>query len=149
MRPVVLVIALAACGTDNKTEPPIFPADYAATYREVRNCRASVEHGPVRIRVLAAPDAFTAYTTHNAAFTTGAILLKEEYPEEDTACAGPIKAWTVMEKLDDGSAPATIDWHWQKVASNRKTMTNDDPGCIGCHTNCVAPQGYLYTCTQP
>ncbi len=146
---LALVCCAAACGTDNKTEAPIFAADYASSYTEVRNCRPSVEHGPVNIRVLAAPDALTTYTTHNGPFTTGAILLKEEYPEADTACAGPIKQWTVMEKLDDGSATAMLDWHWQKVDKSRKPIMVDDPTCIACHKMCQAPQGYLNTCTLP
>ena len=149
MRRAVLVVALVACGSDPKTEPPIFPTDYATTYREVRNCRPSVEHGPVNIHVLASPDAFTPYKMRAAPFPTGAILLKEEFAESDTACAGPIKQWTVMEKLDDGTSAATLDWHWQKVDSKRKTIMDDDQTCIACHTMCVAPQGYLHTCTDP
>ncbi len=144
----VMLLAAASCSGD-AGKPVIFAADYAATYTEVRNCRPSVEHGPVNIRVLAAPDALDAYETRAAPFATGAILLKEEYPDADTTCAGPIKDWTVMEKLDDGSAPATLDWHWQKVDAKRHVMMDDDMTCIACHTNCGPPDGYLHTCTAP
>jgi hypothetical protein len=127
----------------------IFPADYADTYTEVRNCRMSVEHGPVNIRVLAAPDALATYMTRTGTFADGAILLKEERDEGDSTCSGPIKAWTVMEKLPDGTAPATLDWHWQKIDAKRGVMTDNDPGCISCHTDCGPPDGYLHTCTMP
>ena len=148
----VVAVAILASTSSSCSDPAkavIFPADYAATYTEVRNCRMSVEHGPVNIRVLAAPDALDAYTTRAAPFSTGAILLKEEYPEGDTTCAGPLKAWTVMEKLDDGSAPAALDWHWQKVDAKRHVLTDNDQTCIACHMNCAPPSGYLNTCTEP
>jgi hypothetical protein len=148
-RAETLLVLLVGCGGD-PSEPPLFPADYAATYTEVRNCRPSIEHGAVNVHVLAAPDALETYTTRTGPFSTGAIVLKEEYAEQDDTCAGPIRAWTVMEKLDDGTSPATLDWHWQKVNAQRTTTSVNDETCTTCHAMCDSENGgYLHTCTQP
>jgi hypothetical protein len=146
----LVIGAFAGCGNDPPPIKPSFPVDYAATYQEVRNCRPSIEHGTVNIRVLASPDALVPYTGRAQPFPTGAILLKEEYAFDDDACAGPIRYWTMMEKLDDGSAPPLLDWHWQKVDANRNVKLNDDETCTTCHQMCDATNGwYDYTCTMP
>jgi len=143
----IAVALTAACGGDVK---PLFPADYATTYQEVRNCRPSVEHGPVNVHVLASPDALVPYTGRAEPFPEGAILVKEEFAEADTTCSGAIRAWTAMEKLADGSSPATLDWHWQKLDPGRHVTMDDDVTCTRCHQGCdPPPDGYLYTCTAP
>ena len=148
MRHAVLLLVVAACSGD--ASKPLFPTDYASTYTEVRNCRPSVEHGAVTIRVLAAPDALVPYTGRTQPFPTGAILLKEEYADSDDTCAGPIKQWTVMQKIADGSAPTLLDWHWQKVDAKHHVILEDDDTCIACHQMCDAAHGgYLNTCTVP
>jgi hypothetical protein len=141
---------LVACGSDDAGDPPVFPADYATTYQQVRNCRFSLEHDLVRMRVLAAPDAFTAYTGRAEPFPTGAILLKEQYDSADMACEGPIIGITVMQKLDVGSSPATLDWFWQETDENARPIAIDSMRCTRCHTSCgKAPEGYDGTCTMP
>jgi hypothetical protein len=149
---VIAARLLAACGDDGGGDPPVFPADYAATYQQVRNCRLSIEHDLVRIRVLASPDALQPYTTHTAPFPTGAIVLKEEYGTNDTACAGPIINYTVMQKLDAGTSPETIGWTWQDVDASFRVKRDSEniARCIGCHTDCgKPPDGYDGTCTLP
>ncbi|HEU0037019.1 MAG TPA: cytochrome P460 family protein [Kofleriaceae bacterium] len=147
------LVSLVACGggADDTSDPPLFPEDYAATYTEVRNCRASIEHGPIRIRVMASPEALGPYTDRVSKFPTGAIVLKEQYDDGDTACAGPILEYTVMQKLDVGSATAELDWAWQEVtASTFKTKTIDAGQCVACHKDCITPpDGYDGTCTTP
>lgn len=140
----------AACGSDS-TAPPLFPANYRTTYQEVRNCRHSNDHDQMTIRVLASPEAYMPYMTRTAPFPTGAIVLKEQYDMADTTCAGPIERFTVMEKLDDGAAPAALDWEWQQVDGSLHTMAVDLKRCISCHTDCGQPAngGYAGTCTQP
>jgi hypothetical protein len=104
----------------------------------------------VRIRVVASPDAVTPNRGRTAAFPTGAIVLKEQYHDSDTTCAGPIVDFTVMQKLDVGSSPETLDWHWQKVDTNLRTIETDIMRCTRCHTSCgVAPEGYDGTCAVP
>lgn len=130
----------------------MFPADYAATYQQVRNCRLSIEHDMVRIRVLASPDALGPYNTRTAPFPTGAVVLKEEYDTNDTACAGPIVSYTVMQKLDAGTSPSTIGWTWQEVDARFRVKQDSEEiaRCIGCHTDCgKPPDGYDGTCTLP
>jgi len=148
---LVLAALAAGCSGDDGGggTPPLFPTDYAASYQEVRNCRASIEHGAVRIRVLAAPDALTPYTGRTAPFPTGAIVLKEEYDDSDLDCTGPKVNYTVMQKLDVGSSAETLDWTWQEVGPDLKDREADIRRCYQCHTDCNAPEGYDHTCTVP
>jgi hypothetical protein len=129
---------------------PAFPEDYAATYTEVRNCRQSGDHDLNVIRILADPAALAAYRDRAEPFPVGSVVLKEEFEFGDTTCSGPIKQWTVMEKLEVGSSPDTLDWAWQTVDADRNVVDEDLPQCIGCHTGCgVAPDGYDGTCAVP
>jgi Cytochrome P460 len=129
---------------------PLFPADYAATYQQVRACRNSLDHDLHRIRVVASPDALASYNGRTMPFPAGAIVLKEEYEGSDTTCAGPIVSFTVMKKLAAGSAAATLDWQWQEVSGDRRTVNEDNRSCVGCHKFCgVPPEGYDGTCTVP
>ena len=121
---LIAAASLGAAGCDDDGEPALFPADYAATYQEVRNCRFSLEHDLMRIRVLAAPDALAVYTGRTGPFPEGAVVLKEEYADTDTACAGPIVSFTAMQKLPAGASPATLDWTWQETDARRKTLVS-------------------------
>ena len=133
---------LAACGTD--AAPPAFPATYATSYVEVRNCRSSSDHDLHKIRVLADPAALAPYRDRNAEFPTGAIVLKEEYDFADGNCTGQVIEWTVMEKV---AASSNLGWSWQRVDVDRDVVAEDNTRCINCHTQCgVAPDGYLGTC---
>ena len=148
---VGLLAACAACGGgDGGEQTSLFPADYAASYVAVRPCRPSADHDLNNVTVLADPAAAAVYRARDRPFPTGSVVLKAEYEFGDTACTGPIQQWTVMVQLAAGSAPATLDWHWQKVDASRAVLTDDEPRCIGCHTACgVAPDGYAGTCSAP
>jgi len=148
---VLAACALLACSDDDKGEDvALFPVDYAQTYQQVRNCRMSLEHGFIPIRVLAAPDALAAYQGRNAPFPEGAIVIKEEYQGGDSTCSGPPMRFTVMKKLATGSAPEALDWTWQEVDSDRASTGKDLMRCIGCHTDCgKPPEGFDGTCTVP
>ncbi len=144
MRWAYLLLVVGACADD---PTPEFPADYATTYTEVRNCRSSSDHDLHRIRVLAAPEAIGAYTTRMTPFPVDSIVLKAEYDFGDTDCTGPVIEWTVMQKL---GTPEDLGWVWQRVAADRSVTTQNDSLCITCHTSCgVAPDGYDGTCTMP
>ena len=142
---------LVGCSDDGPSDSgpaPLFPADYASSYTEVRDCRSSTEHEFAHVRVLADPQALGPYQGRDADFPVGSIVLKEEYDFGDTECTGSITRWTVMQRLATGSAPATLDWSWQDVEASRRVETVDEPRCIGCHTTCgVPPDGYQGTCT--
>lgn len=142
--------ALIACSDDGKADVALFPVDYAATYQQVRNCRMSLEHGFVPIRVLASPDALAPYRDRAAPFPEGSIVLKEEFATNDSACAGKPMRFTVMQKLPTGAATEALDWTWQEVDADRASTGKDLQRCIACHTDCgKPPEGYQGTCTVP
>lgn len=147
-----LALVLVGCdGHEDDVGPePDFPADYAASYVEVRGCRGSGDHELNNIRILADPAALGPYQSRGAPFPVDAVVLKEEYDFGDLACEGPIKQWTVMRRLPTGSAPDTLDWSWQRVDVQRRVFDVDAARCVGCHTGCgVAPDGYEGTCAVP
>ena len=153
MKPA-LAIALGAlagggavgCGGGDAGPEPAFPADYAASFREVRGCRASSDHELNKVRVVADPAAFEPYTTRAAAFPEGAIVLKEEYDFADGACAGAIVRWTVMQR----SAAHPGGWLWQDLDGDRHVVSQDDALCVSCHAGCGRPpDGYEGTCEVP
>src|SRR4051794_38688905 len=119
MRALGVLALLAACGSDGNSEQVLFPADYATTYQQVRNCRHSIDHDLQTIRVLASPDAVTPYMGRAAPFPVGSIVIKEQYDADDTTCAGPILQWTVMQKLPAGTDTDNLDWEWQRVDAKK------------------------------
>lgn len=131
---------------------PIFPADYRSTFVEVRDCRLSIEHGGVNIRVLASPDAARPYLDAADPLPVGSIIVKEEFdgPECDD---GDLIRWRAMRKEEAGFDPEDGDWHWQWVETNFAVRIDrkDDPdpryNCIGCHVRpaCLARD---YMCTE-
>jgi hypothetical protein len=136
-------------GNDDAVEPD-FPADYASSYVEVRNCRPSGDHNLNTIRILASPSALAPYQDREDPFPLDAVVLKEEFDFGDSDCSGPIKEWTVMRRLETGSSSETLDWHWQRVGADRRVLDENKPLCIGCHQGCgVAPDGYDWTCAMP
>ena len=144
-------LGLIGCpGDEDPIVEPDFPADYASSYVEVRDCRGSGDHDLNNIRILASPSALAPYRDRLDPFPEGAVVLKEEYDFGDFSCEGPIKQWTVMRRLADDSAPDTLDWAWQRVDAERVVVDEDGQRCIGCHTGCgVEPEGYEWTCAVP
>ena len=148
---VITLLVVTGCpGDDEPDIAPLFPADYDASYVEVRNCRNSGDHSLHSIRILVDPAARTPYEGRVEPFPVGAVVLKEEYDFGDTTCEGELLTWTVMQKLETGSSPDTLDWAWQTVDPDRVVVDEDEPRCIACHTGCgVAPDGYDGTCAMP
>lgn len=151
---VLLAAALlAGCGDGEAPDSGgdvYFPADYAATYTEVRNCRPSGDHDLNTVRILADSAALEAYNSRNEPFPEGAVVLKEEYEFGDDTCSGELVQWTVMKRLAEGSSPETLDWDWQSVDRDRNVSSQNAGRCIGCHQGCgVAPDGYQGTCAVP
>ncbi|HLU66040.1 MAG TPA: cytochrome P460 family protein [Kofleriaceae bacterium] len=144
-------LALPACGDDGDDGPPaepLFLEDYAATFTEVRDCRGSADHDLNRIRILASPNAVAPYRDRQEPFPPGAVVLKEEYDIADTDCTGEILQWTVMVRLEEGSAPEEqLGWAWQRVGVDRTVHEENAPRCTACHSACgVPPDGYEGTC---
>lgn len=135
------VARLGVCPT-----APIFPADYRATFVEVRDCRPSIEHGGVMIRVLADPASAQAYLEEQNPLPVGSIVIKEEF--DGVACDdADLERWRVMRKEEPGFDPEDGDWHWQWVNRDRSVLFDDKTTCIGCHIRpaCVARD---YMCTE-
>jgi hypothetical protein len=144
MRVVIGLAVLVACSDGAE---PVFPATFAGSYVEVRDCRSSSEHELHRIRVLADPAAQPAYAGRSEPFPTDAIVLKIEYDFADTSCAGSAIEYTAMRKT---AGEARLGWQWQRVTVDRDVESENDPRCITCHTACgVPPDGYLGTCAVP
>jgi hypothetical protein len=154
------LLVAAACGGDDDDDADaapgvdagvaLFPADYAESYTEVRDCRRSGEHRLNIIRVLADPDALAPYRDRDAPFPVGAVVLKEEHDPADSACEEPPTRWTVMVKLGEGADPDRLDWRWQDVDADRSVLSEDQSLCYGCHESCGnPPDGYDGTCTVP
>lgn len=146
---LVAALAVPGCADDAPSGPePSFPADYLATYTEVRDCRNSIEHELSRVRVLADTAALGPYQGRDADFPVGSVVLKVEHDGSDTDCSGEPVRWTVMTRLAAGSSPETLDWYWQEVSASRRVTSENEARCVGCHTSCgVPPEGYLGTCT--
>ena len=146
---IAAVLGASCSGSEEEPGPePVFPASYAASFSEVRDCRGSTEHDFMRVRVLADPAAVGPYQGRDADFPVGSVVLKEQYDFADTSCSGSIVRWTVMQRLAEGSSPETLDWYWQDVDASRRVISENASRCVGCHTGCgVPPDGYEGTCT--
>lgn len=143
----LLALAAAACGGDDGPEP-LLPADYAATFVEVRDCRPSGDHDLRNIRVVADPAAAPRYLARDADFPLGALVVKEEFDFGDPTCAGDPVQWTVMQRA--ATDAVHLGWVWQRIDADRTVVTHDEPRCFGCHAECGdAPTGYLGTCAVP
>ena len=144
----------AGCGgggdDDGREERTLFPASYADTYQEVRDCRKSGDHDLNHVRILADPAALAPYQDRADPFPEGAVVVKEEYDFADDTCSGDLVQWTVMSKMAEGAAPELLDWHWQTVDPDRNVVDDNSLRCAGCHSDCGAPPvGYAGTCAQP
>jgi hypothetical protein len=150
---VALAAVLAAACSDSGSSTPTlvaaFPADYAASYVEVRGCRKSADHELDFVRVLADPVALGPYTDRASTFPDGAVVLKEQYDASDDTCTGSVAEWTVM--LKDQAAEERLGWSWQRVAADRRVVEANTSRCFSCHAGCTgAPDtGYDFTCTDP
>src|SRR5687767_8918818 len=115
-----ILLALGACGDDDgPAREPLFPAGYASTFVEVRNCRRSADHELNYIRVVADPSARGTYVDRMGLFAAGATLVKEEYDFADDTCSGEIVQWATIQRLPLDSSLPTLDWRWQRVSRDR------------------------------
>jgi hypothetical protein len=140
-------LGLLVLGCDDAGPVPRFPADFAQTYLEMRNCRHSHEHELRHIRVFASPGAQLPYKNLHLAtpYPEGATLVKLEY--ELAGCnPADLVEYTVMYKGKGGEG----DWFWQRVSVDRMV---DEEGtlrdCINCHrVHCSPPFGYDLSCAE-
>lgn len=126
---------------------PIFPANYRDSYVIVRDCRLSIEHGAVMIRVWADPSSAQAYLDEANPLPVGAVIVKEEFEGVDCVTDEELIRWRPMRKEAPGFDPEDGDWAWQWVNKDRMVLLNDKATCINCHRHaeCVARD---YMCTE-
>ncbi|MDB4929501.1 MAG: hypothetical protein JWM10_1985 [Myxococcaceae bacterium] len=154
---LTLVGIFAGCGPDETpAATSLVPANYAATYPEVRGCRMTFEHissygagAPTisNIRVVLDPGAMANYRATGRALPVGSTVIKEEFA--DPTCTTVI-GWTVMRKEPAGYDPTHGDWHWQRVRASDRAVLEDGrvDRCINCHNtaDCTTRD---WQCTQP
>lgn len=132
------VVGVLLGGCPPADTPAVFPADYAASYVEVRDCRRSPDHELAFIRVLTSPGAADTYRTQTGTFAEGAVVLKEEFADPDCT---DLEGFSVMAR--EGGA-----WRWQTVTAERRVLEDGAlPRCIACHSACD-PQ-FEQTCALP
>jgi sugar lactone lactonase YvrE len=127
---------------------PILPADYSASFVEVRNCRFSLEHGGVYIRVLAStPEAAAEYQNNASPLPVGTVIVKEEYAD-DHCDSSELLRWRVMRKEAPGYDAPAGDWHWQWLTPRREVVYDNKDTCISCHLqpDCVVRD---FMCAHP
>lgn len=142
---VAVLVTAAGCPEEPELPEPLVPADYRERTTEVRNCRFSVEHSGVYIRVLADDRALPGYEEGIYPFPPDALVIKEQY--RDSACS-MLEGFTVMQRLPDGEDPDALDWQWQELDAERVPIGPEDvQTCVGCHRSCT--EGRDGTCTNP
>ena len=144
-----VTLALAfILGCTTSSTPSELPSSYKTTYRQTRDCRLSIEHDLMHIKVLADGAAYAPYMNRMDPFPTDSLVVKEQYGQDDDTCTGAIQFYTVMKKLPIGTDAAAQDWTWQKVDTSFNTIDTNIKSCTNCHANCGhAPDGYDGTCT--
>ncbi|GIW41420.1 MAG: hypothetical protein KatS3mg076_1997 [Candidatus Binatia bacterium] len=136
--------------SETRTEPePVFPEDYRSTFVEVRDCRFSIEHGGVSVRVLANPIAVQAYLNETSPLPVGSVVVKEEFAGPDCTDENLV-GWRAMRKEAPGFDPEDNDWHWQWLDAERRIRTEDKTPCVACHRaqDCLE-RDYMCTKEEP
>jgi len=127
----------------------VFPADFAETYREIRDCRNSHEHELHYIRVQVSEDAEAPYAalSPDVPYPPGATLVKVEYDDEECRT---LVGYTAYRKLAPGENPEGGDWWWQKLDAEQHVLEEGAPWrCLNCHmVHCAPPYGYDLTCAE-
>jgi len=126
----------------------IFPADYRASFTEVRTCRIGLEHDSYRVRAWANEMAVQPYLDHQNPLPEGSIVIKEEFDGNDCSDDSKLVRWSVMRKEAPGFDPVDADWHWQRVRRDGSVIADGKATCVGCHRvpACLARD---YMCLEP
>jgi hypothetical protein len=150
MRPAALAllstIALHACAqVDSPLPDAVVPSDYKMTFTQVRDCRASIDHGLVSVVVRVRSDLAAAYREGPYPMPEGALVVKEQY--RDSQCQD-LTGYTAMRKEKGGYFPAGGDWQWFTLDTYGTVLQKGKVGsCASCHTTCGAARDRL--CTEP
>jgi hypothetical protein len=143
---VLLVLAgtpALACD-ELESEPSFVPSDFLDSYPEVRDCRYSVDHDGVYVRVYVDPAAEGPYVEGDYPFAPGTIVVKRYFT--DAQCSNP-DGYAAMQKLATGDDPEQLDWRWQELDEELRVIDTDVPRCVSCHQSCT--MGRDGVCTDP
>lgn len=150
MRPVLLalltMLGVSACAeVDSPLSDNVLPANYKMTFAQVRDCRASIDHGLVSVIVRVRPEQAAAYESGPYPLPEGTLVVKEQY--RDSQCQ-ELTGYTVMRKEKSGYFPAGGDWQWFTIDTYGTVMQKGKvSSCANCHTMCGAKRDRL--CTEP
>ena len=138
-------VTVGGCDDDDDGPPSLLPATYPAGFSEVRDCRFSVEHSAVNIRILADGPGTAVFADESYPFPVGTLVVKEEY--RDMQCRDLV-GYTLMERRPDGDEEASDGWAWQRLDAAAKVIgPDDDRSCTGCHRSCT--MGRDGVCADP
>lgn len=127
------------------TTEPIYPADYRTSFTQVRDCRFSIEHDGVNIRVWANDIALAAYLAEADELPVGSVIIKEEFAGGTCDSDDDLTLISAMRKEDPGFDSEDRDWHFQEVTpSDRRVVNNSKTDCTECHRTC---EDRDYMCT--
>jgi hypothetical protein len=150
------LISVSCGGTDAPAVTSLVPADYAATFVQVRDCRTTIEHafstpdgGPTvtNIRVLINPESAAAYLANAPTLPANTVVIKEESNAAD--CSNVISRSVNVKQ--EGYDPTNDNWHWQRVLASNNAVLMDGrvPFCISCHQSECAAMNRDLMCTTP
>jgi hypothetical protein len=144
-----LIVACAfggTCETPDPTVEPIAPADYRTSFTQVRDCRFSIEHDGVQIRVWANDIAMAAYLAEENPLPVGSVIVKEEFIGDNCDDDPDLNILSVMRKETSGFDNEDNDWHFQEInPTSRAVITNTKTDCIECHRNDCSARDYMCT----
>ena len=112
---------------------PVFPANYRASFTEVRGCRFSAAHGGVNVRVWANAIGAQPYVDLANPLPQDTVVVKEEFNGPDCNDDSTLVQWRAMRKEAPGFDPVDGDWHWQRVSPQRVVVFDTKDTCISCH----------------
>lgn len=137
-------LVLAAC-EDEGAPASLLPETYPEGFTEVRDCRFSVEHSAVNIRILADGPAAAVIADESYPFAVGALVVKEEY--RDMECT-QLEGYTLMERRAADDDEASDGWAWQRLDATAVPIgPDDDRSCSTCHRACTT--GRDGVCADP
>jgi hypothetical protein len=100
-------------------------------------------HAAYSIVVRVSPDGVDAYR-EGRPLPRGAVVVKEKYA--NASGSGPMQAYALMTKREEGFDPAGGDWEYAFVGlsdGRASTARGRLPGCAGCHAS-ARERDYLF-----
>lgn len=140
-----LLLAPACEREEEDASPSLVPETFPEGFVEVRDCRFSVEHNAVHIRILAPTDVAQVYLDGQYPFAAGDLVVKQEF--RDSACT-ELVGMTAMQRRSAQDPMSGGDWSWQRLDEAAVPIGPEDARtCSGCHESCT--MGRDGVCADP